>query len=60
MMNLSVLVHENVGSPHLHVYPNIAYYMKVQGAKWVEIYISILGASFIRHCQECSCSEPPL
>ena len=23
MMNLSVLVHENDGSPHLHLYPKI-------------------------------------
>ena len=51
MMNPSVLVHENDGSPHLHLYPKILpITCKCKGAKGLRstivIFFSNLGASF--------------
>ena len=63
MMNLSVLVHENDGSPHLHLYSK--YYLLHVSArrKAIEIYkcdnkFSIAGASFTGIVK--NASEPPL
>ena len=51
MINLSVLVHENYGSPQPHIYPKLLPIECSAMSEGVEIYncdnkFSILGASF--------------
>ena len=68
MMNLSVLVHENDGSPHLHLYLKILSITLVHvSARTERVEIYNCDDKFFfnswrvlhRHNQDCSCSEPP-
>ena len=67
MMNISVLVHENDGSLHLLLYPNILPIHVSARSEGVKIcnfcdnkFVFNSGRVLHSQFQECLCSEPPL
>ena len=63
MMNISVLVHENDGSLHLHLYPNIHVSARSEGVKICNCdnkFVFNSGRVLRSHFQEWSFSEPLL